>query len=101
VQRLRDEYERLLTDILHEGREAGAFDLLDEKLTAYAILAQCTHVGTWYERRGRLSLPEVALDYVAFGLRLAGADPIEQGELDSLMSSAQAFYEDARPKRLL
>ena len=38
VQRLRDEYERLLTDILHEGREAGAFDLLDEKLTAYAIL---------------------------------------------------------------
>jgi AcrR family transcriptional regulator len=100
VQRLRDEYERLLTDILHEGREAGAFDLLDEKLTAYAILAQCTHVGTWYERRGRLSLPEVALDYVAFGLRLAGAGPIEQDELDSLMSSAQAFYEDARPKRL-
>ena len=98
VQRLRDEYERLLTDILHEGREAGAFDLLDDKLTAYAILAQCTHVGTWYERRGRLSLPEVALDYVAFGLRLAGADPIEQDELDSLMSSAQAFYEDARPK---
>ena len=60
VQRLRDEYERLLTDILGEGREAGAFDLVDEKLTAYAILAQCTHVGTWYERRGRLSLPEVA-----------------------------------------
>ncbi len=56
VQRLRDEYDRLLTEILREGRDSGTFDLLDEKLTAYAILAQCTHVGTWYERRGRLSL---------------------------------------------
>jgi hypothetical protein len=98
VQRLRDEYDRLLTDILVEGRDAGAFDLLDEKLTAYAILAQCTHVGTWYERRGRLSLSEVAHVYVGFGLRLAGAGPIEQGEFESLMSSAQAFYDDARPK---
>jgi TetR/AcrR family transcriptional regulator, cholesterol catabolism regulator len=100
VQRLRDEYERLLTDILAEGREARAFELLDEKLTAYAILAQCTHVGTWYERRGRLTLTEVAFDYVAFGLRLAGAASIANDEFESLMSSAQTFYEDARGRRV-
>jgi hypothetical protein len=100
VQRLRDEYERLLTDILADGREARAFELLDEKLTAYAILAQCTHVGTWYERRGRLTLTEVAFDYVAFGLRLAGAAPIANDGFESLMSSAQTFYEDARARRV-
>jgi AcrR family transcriptional regulator len=92
VQRLRDEYERLLTEILTEGRDAGAFELLDEKLTAFAILAQCTHVGTWYARRGRLPLPEVARAYVGFGLRLAGAGAIAQDEFDALMASAQAFY---------
>ena len=100
VQRLRDEYDRLLTEILREGRDSGTFDLLDEKLTAYAILAQCTHVGTWYERRGRLSLSEVALVYVGFGLRLAGAESMARDEFDALMASAQAFYEDARPKRV-
>ena len=92
MQRLRDEYDRLLTEILREGRDSGTFDLLDEKLTAYAILAQCTHVGTWYERRGRLPLSEVALVYVGFGLRLAGAESMARDEFDSLMASAQAFY---------
>lgn len=90
VQRLRDEYEALLVGILAEGRESGAFELLDEKLTAYAVLAQCTHVGTWYERRGRLALPEIALDYVQFGLRLAGAPALERADFEALMSSAQS-----------
>ncbi len=57
-------------------------------------------MGTWYERRGRLTLPEVAFDYVAFGLRLAGAAPIAHDEFESLMSSAQAFYDEARAKRV-
>ena len=90
VQRLRDEYEQLLTGILAEGSEAGTFDLLDEKLTAYAVLAQCTHVGTWYERRGRLPLAEIAGDYVRFGLRLAGAPALEESEIGALLASAQA-----------
>ena len=51
-------------------------------------------MGTWYERRGRLSLSEVALDYVSFGLRLAGAGPIERSDLDELLAAALAF-EDA------
>jgi AcrR family transcriptional regulator len=100
VQRLRDEYESLLVGILAEGRKAGAFALLDEKLTAYAVLAQCTHVGAWYERRGRLSLPEVVYDYVQFGLRLVGAAAIAQDEFESLLSSAQAFYEEPRARRV-
>ena len=41
------------------GPEAGAFDIIDIKLTAYAIIAQASHVGTWYQPDGRLSLEEV------------------------------------------
>ena len=46
-----------------------------------------------------LSLPEVAFDYVSSGSGSAGAAAMEQTEFESLMSSAQTFYEDGRPKR--
>lgn len=92
VQALRDEYEDLIVGVLIAGRDAGSFDLLDEKLTAYAIFAQCTNVGIWYRHGGRLSLDEIAFDYMNFGLRLVGAAELDTAAVSSLMASEHTAH---------
>jgi AcrR family transcriptional regulator len=86
VQALRDEYEALVVSVLASGQAAGAFDLLDEKLTAYAILAQCTNVGVWYNREGRLSLDEIAFAYVNLALRMVGAPRLDRAAVAALVA---------------
>jgi AcrR family transcriptional regulator len=92
VQALRDEYEDLIVGVLTAGRDAGSFALLDEKLTAYAIFAQCTNVGIWYRQAGRLSLDEIAFNYMNFGLRMVGAPQFDTAAVSSLMASARAAH---------
>ncbi|MEQ9260947.1 MAG: TetR/AcrR family transcriptional regulator [Roseovarius sp.] len=59
IEVLRRTYERHLEDILREGVERGAFDVVDPRIAAMAIIAMLNGVNTWYREGGRLSLPEV------------------------------------------
>jgi AcrR family transcriptional regulator len=91
--RHRDEYERVVVGVLEDGRTAGCFNLIEPKLTAYAVIAHSSHVGTWYRGNGRLSLETVADAYVALALRMVAASPLPEGDIKRLVRDAQAFHE--------
>lgn len=59
IQRLRDAYERRLTDILDQCKADG-LDIPNVRMAAYASIAMSAHVATWYREGGELSLDEVA-----------------------------------------
>jgi AcrR family transcriptional regulator len=91
--RIRDTYERLVVDVLERGAEDGAFEVIDTKLTAFAIIAQASHVGTWYDAGGRLSLEEVTDVHVRLALRLVGAEAIGGDELNRLVTAVREYHE--------
>lgn len=56
---LRDGYQRLWRDVLQAGHDAGVMDLLNPKLTSFALLEMCTGVSHWYSPTGELTLDHV------------------------------------------
>jgi AcrR family transcriptional regulator len=56
---LRDHYEFLLRELLSDGMERGVFRRTDVKVSAYAIIAMCTEVATWFRPTGRLTVQQV------------------------------------------
>jgi TetR/AcrR family transcriptional regulator, cholesterol catabolism regulator len=91
--RHRDEYERLVLSVLDEGADARRFSLIEPKLTSYTIIAQSSHVGTWYRTSGRLSLQDVASAYVALALRTVAAEPLSEDDVQRLVADALLFHE--------
>lgn len=59
VIELRDRYERMLESALQECVNAGTISVPDVKMAAYAGVAICVHVASWYREDGRLPLDEV------------------------------------------
>ena len=91
--RTRDAYERLVIGVLERGSEQGAFDVIDAKLTAYAIIAQASHVGTWYDASGRLSLEQVATVQVGLALRMVAAEPVAAADVRRLVTDVRTINE--------
>ena len=52
---MRAGYEAQLMALLREGIDAGALDIADIPVTAFAMLAMLTGICTWYRPNGRLS----------------------------------------------
>lgn len=59
VVELRNKYQAMLESILAECVAEGSIKVPDIKLAAYAGVAICVHVSSWYREGGRLSLDEV------------------------------------------
>ncbi|MEU8251206.1 TetR/AcrR family transcriptional regulator [Nonomuraea sp. NPDC048916] len=59
VIELRDRYEHLLESILKECVRNGSVQVPDTKMAAFAGVAICVHVASWYRENGRLPLDEV------------------------------------------
>jgi AcrR family transcriptional regulator len=59
----RDEFERLLRDLLQEGVTAGEFAVQDVKVTSYAILQMITGIVAWYRPHGRLNPDDISALY--------------------------------------
>jgi len=55
IEGLRKRYEDGLEEILHQGQQAGVFQVPDTKLAMMALIAMLTGVNTWYREGGRLS----------------------------------------------
>jgi AcrR family transcriptional regulator len=89
----RDAYQRQVVAILKDGQAAGSFNLIDPKITAYAIIAQSSHVGTWFRGSGRLSLGKVAEMHAALALRMVAGPPVPSDEIQRLVSKTHAFHE--------
>ena len=65
VVRLRDRYQSLLEQLLHEAAVAGRIDVPDLKMATYAGIAILNHVASWYQPEGRLSVAAVERDLLA------------------------------------
>ncbi len=96
VLRMRDDYEGLVVGVLEDGARRGLFDVLDLKLSAYAIISQCTNVGIWYHEGGRLTLDEIASAYANLALRIVGGPEVERATVARLAAVARAFHEEWR-----
>jgi TetR/AcrR family transcriptional regulator, cholesterol catabolism regulator len=92
----RDDYERLVLGVLRRGQRQGRFSPADPKLTAYAIMAQSSHVGTWYREAGRLSLRQVAETYVTLAFRMVSAEPLPRATVARLVDELRAYHEALR-----
>ncbi|GAA4415145.1 TetR/AcrR family transcriptional regulator [Quisquiliibacterium transsilvanicum] len=73
VVSLRRRYEDLLTGILRDGVERGAFQLPDARIATFAILAMLTGVGAWYREGGRLGKRDLIDMYTRMVMQCAGA----------------------------
>lgn len=91
--RARDTYEQVVVGVLERGAREGAFDVIDVKLTAYALIAQSSHVGTWYQPRGRLPLEQITDIHVALALRMVAAPRIDAAAVQRLVREVREFHE--------
>ncbi|MGH1578678.1 TetR/AcrR family transcriptional regulator [Planktotalea sp.] len=73
IEKLRSQYEGELTEILSAGHRTGAFDVVDVKVAARAVIAMLTGVTTWYRDSGALSRDAVEEVYWQMVRKAVGA----------------------------
>jgi AcrR family transcriptional regulator len=78
ILRLRTAYEKELRRILRDGAETGDFHVDDVALTAMAIIQMITGVIVWFRPDERLSVEEVAKNYLTMTMRLVGARNVQE-----------------------
>jgi AcrR family transcriptional regulator len=59
VVRRRDQYERILRDLIAEGVASGAFRPVDVKLAAFAVLGAINWMARWYREGGGRDADEI------------------------------------------
>jgi AcrR family transcriptional regulator len=63
VAQRRDEYESLFRRVISDGIAADAFNSVDPRMAAMALLSALNGVATWYSASGSLSAESVADQY--------------------------------------
>lgn len=63
IEALRHAYEDRLETILTRGRDSGAFDVADTRVTTMALIAMMTGLHVWYRDGGRLSRDRIQTLY--------------------------------------
>ncbi|NLT07724.1 MAG: TetR/AcrR family transcriptional regulator [Solirubrobacterales bacterium] len=63
IRRARKEFERVLDDLLEQGRASGELSYDDRAVTLLALLGMVNHVPQWYRPRGPLGPDEIADGY--------------------------------------
>ncbi|HVO55897.1 MAG TPA: TetR/AcrR family transcriptional regulator [Solirubrobacterales bacterium] len=95
VRAMRDEYSRIVIEIIAAGVESGAFAAVDPQLTALQVFGTCNWAWTWFEPGGRMSATEIADQYCAtlIGGLAAGPPPKLRGEeLSAAVEAAMAAH---------
>jgi AcrR family transcriptional regulator len=70
---LRDAQEQMLADVIHAGRDCGAFATEYPQDVARAIATLCVGVATWYRTDGPLSPDQIVARYLTMARALVGA----------------------------
>ena len=65
---LRDEYERLLRNIIRQGIEAGVFREVDPAMAGRMLLASVNGMSRWHNPRGKLSALAVVDQFIDLAL---------------------------------
>ena len=72
VRKMRNQYERVLRDILSDGMKHDGFQIGDPDVHARAILAMLTGITVWYRDDGRLSRKQVINSYTQAAMQSTG-----------------------------
>jgi AcrR family transcriptional regulator len=73
INALRKKFDRVLSNLLHEGVTAGEFDVGDVNLAALAIGGMISWAYTWHRPEGRLALEEMCQRMADLALQMVGA----------------------------
>jgi TetR/AcrR family transcriptional regulator, cholesterol catabolism regulator len=95
VRAMRDQYSRIVIEIIERGVESGAFAEVDPQLTALQVFGTCNWAWTWFVPGGRLSATEIADQYcrTLIGGLAAGPSPKLKGaELAGAVEAAMAAH---------
>ena len=65
----RHEYELFLQGLVEDAGRAGLADVIDAKIHVYSLLAQATHIASWFKPGGRMNLDEIVAIYTKLALR--------------------------------
>lgn len=76
INALRKHFDRVLSDLLQEGIDAGEFHIADIRVAALAIGGMVSWAYTWYQPGGRLSFDEIAAKLAHFGLQMVEAQKL-------------------------
>jgi len=63
IEKLRNKYERILSEILTMGVNKNLFSCENTKVTSLAIIGMLKEVHTWYKKGGKISVPEMKSIY--------------------------------------
>jgi hypothetical protein len=69
---LRREFDHVLSGLLRDGVDAGAFEIDDQSLAALALGGMISWAYTWYRPGGRLDIDATAGRMADLALRMAG-----------------------------
>ena len=63
IEKLRNKYERILSEILTVGVNKNLFSCENTKVTSLAIIGMLKELYTWYKKGGKISVPEMKSIY--------------------------------------
>ena len=95
VREMRDEYSRIVIEVIRRGTESGAFADVDPQLAALQVFGMCNWSWTWFEPGGRRSATEIADQYCATlvgGLAAGPAPELKGAELAGAVQAAMAAH---------
>lgn len=78
INALRKRFDRVLSELLKEGADAGEFTVADVRVAALAIGGMVSWAYTWYQPGGRLTIDEVGAKLAHFALQMVGVQPAER-----------------------
>lgn len=71
---MRDEYDGLMKTVIEEGVRIDDFRVEDPPSARLAIISMCNGVASWYQPRGRMSVPEIQQVFADYAWRLVGVE---------------------------
>jgi len=74
INGLRRQFDRVLSQLLAQGNDAGEFHIADVNLAALAIGGMISWAYTWHRPNGRLKLEEMCTCMADLALQMAGAE---------------------------
>ncbi len=78
INALRKRFDRVLSELLEEGANAGEFSVTDVRVAALAIGGMVSWAYTWYQPGGRLTIEEVGVELARFTLQMVGVRSVEK-----------------------
>jgi len=74
INALRRRFDRVLSQLLAEGNDAGAFHIADVNLASLALGGMISWAYTWHRPGGRLKLDEMCARMADLALQMVGAE---------------------------